>query len=217
MSDELAAVEFVDNPEPRCPCVLLLDTSGSMAGAPIQQLNEGIKEFQNCLQKDELATLRVEVCLINFGPVNLLQDFVSAGQFVAPELQSASDTPMGSAINLALDKVDERKQTYKANGISYYRPWIFLITDGAPTDEWKSAAQRVQDAEARKKVAFFAVGVENANLSILGQITPRTPLKLQGLSFREMFVWLSTSLTSVSRSSPGEEVAIQSPSGWASV
>ena len=217
MSDELAAVEFVDNPEPRCPCVLLLDTSGSMGGAPIQQLNEGIKEFQNSLQNDELAMLRVEVCLINFGPVNLLQDFVSAAEFVAPELVSASNTPMGEAINLALDKITERKQTYKANGISYYRPWVFLLTDGAPTDEWRSAAQRVQEAEANKKVAFFAVGVENADLSILGQITPRTPLKLKGLSFREMFVWLSTSLTSVSRSSPGEEVAIQSPAGWASV
>ena len=216
MSEEFA-VEFVDNPEPRCPCVLLLDTSGSMSGAPITQLNAGIQAFQGALQQDELAKLRVEVCLIGFGPVNLLQDFVGAGEFVAPTLAPTGDTPIGAAIELALDKIDERKQSYKANGISYYRPWIFLITDGSPTDDWKPAAQRVQEAEANKKVAFFAVGVENADLSTLGQITPRQPLKLQGLSFREMFVWLSSSLTSVSRSSPGEEVAIQSPAGWATV
>ena len=217
MTEEFAAVEFADNPEPRCPCVLLLDTSGSMSGKPIDELNAGVKAFQESLQKDQLAMLRVEVCIINFGPVNLLQDFGSAGSFAAPTLTATGDTPMGAAINLALDKIDERKQTYKANGISYYRPWIFLITDGAPTDEWQAAAQRVHDAESRKKVAFFAVGVENAPLNVLGQITPRTPLKLQGLSFREMFVWLSTSLTSVSRSMPGEEVPIQSPAGWASV
>ncbi|MCE5208483.1 MAG: VWA domain-containing protein [Chloroflexi bacterium] len=217
MTEEFAAVEFADNPEPRCPCVLLLDTSGSMSGKPIDELNAGVKAFQESLQKDQLAMLRVEVCIINFGPVNLLQDFVSAGSFAAPTLTATGDTPMGAAINLALDKIDERKQTYKANGISYYRPWVFLITDGAPTDEWQAAAQRVHDAESRKKVAFFAVGVENAPLNVLGQITPRTPLKLQGLSFREMFVWLSTSLTSVSRSMPGEEVPIQSPAGWASV
>jgi uncharacterized protein YegL len=217
MTEEFDAVEFAENPEPRCPCVLLLDTSGSMGGTPIQELNEGVKAFQESLQKDQLAMLRVEVCIINFGPVNLAQDFINAGQFVAPEMTASGLTPMGEAINLALDKIDERKQTYKANGISYYRPWVFLISDGAPTDEWQAAAQRVQDAEKRKKVAFFAVGVGNAPMNTLAQITPRTPLKLQGLNFREMFVWLSTSLTSVSRSMPGEEVPIQSPAGWASV
>jgi len=217
MSDELESVEFADNPEPRCPCVLLLDTSGSMAGAAIAELNNGIRAFQESLQNDQLAMLRVEVCVITFGPVTVLQDFVSAGEYTATELIANDATPMGEAICVALDKIDERKQTYKANGISYYRPWVFLITDGAPTDDWQTAAQRVQDAESRKKVAFFAVGVENADLGILGQITPRTPLKLHGLSFREMFVWLSSSLTSVSRSMPGEEVPIQSPAGWASV
>lgn len=217
MTEEFDAVEFAENPEPRCPCVLLLDTSGSMGGAPIAELNAGVKAFQESLQKDQLATLRVEVSIITFGPVNLAQDFVSAGAFTASEYIASGQTPMGEAINLALDKIDERKQTYKANGISYYRPWVFLISDGAPTDEWQAAAQRVKEAEAKKKVAFFAVGVGNAPMDVLAQITPRTPLKLQGLSFKEMFVWLSTSLTSVSRSMPGEEVPIQSPAGWASV
>lgn len=188
-----------------------------MAGAPIDELNQGLIAFQESLKQDDLAMLRVEVCLINFGPVNVLQDFVSAGELVVPTLTPNDATPMGEAITTALDKIEQRKQSYKANGISYYRPWVFLITDGAPTDEWQAAAQRVKDAEARKKVAFFAVGVENADLAILAQITPRTPLKLKGLAFREMFVWLSSSLSGVSRSTPGEDVPIQSPAGWSNV
>jgi len=217
MSDALDSVKFAENPDPRCPCVLLLDTSTSMAGAPIDELNQGLIAFQESLKQDDLAMLRVEVCLINFGPVNVLQDFVSAGELVVPTLTPNDATPMGEAITTALDKIEQRKLSYKANGISYYRPWVFLITDGAPTDEWQAAAQRVKDAEARKKVAFFAVGVENADLSILAQITPRTPLKLKGLAFREMFVWLSSSLSGVSRSTPGEDVPIQSPAGWSNV
>ena len=124
---------------------------------------------------------------------------------------------MGEAINLALDKLDERKQTYKANGISYYRPWLFLITDGEPTDQWQPAAGRVQQAEASKRVAFFSVGVSGANTSILAQMSPRQPISLNGLNFREMFVWLSSSLTSVSNSRPDDNVPLQSPLGWGSV
>lgn len=219
MSIDISKPEFLDNPESRCPCVLLLDTSGSMNGAPINELNAGLQILREELSQDEMAQLRVELAIITFGPVNLAQDFVTASQFVPPQLNANGDTPMGTAINLALDKIDERKQTYKQNGISYYRPWIFLISDGAPTDGnvWQSAAQRVRDAESKKKVAFFAVGVEGADTNVLSQFSTRQPLMLKGLKFRELFVWLSSSLSGVSRSKPGEEVPLQSPATWASV
>jgi uncharacterized protein YegL len=220
MAIDFNKVQFdTSNPEPRCPCVLVLDTSDSMGGAPIAELNAGLQAFKDALSKDELAMLRVEVAIITFGPVNVAQDFVTANQFTPPTLDTTGDTPMGTAINLALDKINDRKQVYKQNGISYYRPWVFLITDGAPTDGdvWRTAAQRVQEAESKKKVAFFAVGVEGADMSVLGQISSRQSLKLQGLNFRDMFVWLSSSLSNVSRSKPGEDVPLQSPMGWGNV
>lgn len=218
MSIDFNRVEFdTSNPEPRCPCILLLDTSGSMEGPPIQALNEGLKSFQDELQADNIASLRVEVAIVTFGPVALAQDFVSAGDFSAPTLSTTGDTPMGAAINFALDRLHERKKTYKQSGISYYRPWVFLITDGSPTDEWQSAAKRVHDAESQKRVAFFSVGVAGANTSILKQIAPRQPIQLQGLKFQEMFLWLSVSLTNVSRSQPGDDVPLQSPLGWGTV
>jgi uncharacterized protein YegL len=217
MSDELEAVKFAENPEPRCPCVLLLDTSTSMAGEKINQLNAGLAEFERSLKEDSLATLRVEVCVINFGPVNVSQDFITAGEFTATTFTPNDATPMGEAIILALDKLEQRKATYKSNGITYYRPWIFLITDGAPTDDWAPAAQRIKDAEAQKKVAFFSVGVEGADMGILSKLSNRTPISLKGMCFREMFVWLSTSLSSVSRSVPGDTVPLQSPADWGSV
>ena len=219
MAVDFTQVEFDSgNPEPRCPCVLLLDTSGSMDGAPINELNAGLQAFHGALFKDELALLRIEIALITFGAgVQVTQDFIAADQFIPPVLAASGYTPMGEAINLALDKLDQRKQLYKSYGISYYRPWVFLITDGAPTDAWQSAAQRVQAAEQSKKVAFFSVGIQNADMQVLQRIASRAPMHLQGLSFRDLFVWLSTSLSSVSRSSPGELVALPSPQGWASV
>ena len=213
------AVEFATNPEPRCACVLLLDVSGSMAGKPIAALNEGLAAFARDLGGDSLARQRVEVAVVTFGGpgVEVVHEFVTAGQFEPRPLSSGGGTPMGSAIERALDMVDERKRQYRANGIVYYRPWVFMITDGEPTDDWRQAATRVHAAEEANGLAFFAVGVEGANAKVLSQIATRSPLMLQGLRFVELFVWLSQSQRTVSSSKPGDQTALPSVSGWAVV
>jgi uncharacterized protein YegL len=222
MSDQIpfGTNDFAENPEPRCPRVLLLDTSGSMHGPRIAALNEGIQTFKNEIIGDSLAAKRVEVAVITFGPVQTIQDFVGASFYQPVELRASGDTPMGAAILEALDIVKLRKETYRHNGIAFYRPWIFLITDGGPTDTWSEAAARIREGEAAKAFAFFAVGVEEARMEILRQIAVREPLKLQGLKFRELFQWLSNSMKSVSRSTPGDEVPLANPTGpggWASI
>jgi len=208
---------FPDNPEPRCPCLLLLDISGSMAGAPISELNAGLVTFKDELAADSLAMKRVEVAVITFGPVKVEGSFHTVLNFFPPHLQASGDTPMGTAIKQGLEMIMQRKEEYRTNGISFYRPWVFLITDGAPTDEWQSAAAMVREGETSKSFAFFAVGVQGANIDILKQISVREPLKLQGLKFRELFQWLSNSMKSVSRSTPGTAVPLAPPSGWSEV
>ena len=214
-----ADVGFVDNPEPRCPCVLLLDISSSMAGQPVKQLNAGLRQFQQELASDPLAAKRVEVAIVTFGPVQVQQDFITADMFSAPNLATEGGTPMGEAIMEALDLIKLRKQQYQANGIAYYRPWVFLITDGAPTDEWTSAAKAVHAAEEAKALVFFPVGVDGADFDVLGRLSPRTPIKLRGLAFRELFQWLSNSLSGVSKSKVGDVLRLPppdtTPKGWA--
>lgn len=212
--------EFIDNPEPRCPCLLILDVSGSMRGKPIRELNEGLTQFRDELFADALAAKRVEVGLVTFGPVTVVNDFTGVQSWIAPELRDQGDTPMGRAIEEGLNMLRERKNSYRQNGISYYRPWVFLITDGGPTDSWQNAALAVKSGEAEKAFSFFAVGVEGANFEILSQISVRQPLVLKDMRFRDLFSWLSSSLSSVSQSNPGDAVPLSNPAapdGWASI
>ncbi|MBL17232.1 MAG: hypothetical protein CL767_08600 [Chloroflexi bacterium] len=212
------AVEFAENPEPRCPCVLLLDTSGSMQGAPIEALNRGLQTFKGDLMRDPVAPKRVEVAIVTFdNDVTIVQDFITADRFEAPKLECHGMTHMAAGINTALDLVQARKDRYNQSGVPYYRPWVFMITDGRPQGEMPDfvdlAAQRIQEEEATKRVVFFGVGVEGADIPILSEIVVRTPMRLRGLNFNELFVWLSRSMHAVSGSKVGGPVTLQPP-GW---
>ena len=215
MAEEMAL--FADNPDPRCPVVLLLDTSASMVGDPIRELNAGLHAFRDELQADPLAAKRVEIAIVSFGPVTTDVGFTPATGFDPPVLEPGGDTPMGRAIVTALDLLDQRKASYRLNGIPYYRPWVFLVTDGGPTDDWQPAAARLREEEDNKHLAFFAVGVRRADMGVLARIAAREPIHLQGLRFSDLFRWLSASLSAVSRSQPGIQVALPPPQGWAEV
>lgn len=224
MSD-FADLTFAENPDPRCAVVLVLDVSGSMAETrdgdsrpPIAALNEGLDTLVAELTADPLASRRVEVAIVTFGAsVDVAADFATTAAMSLPVLSAAGPTPLGAALDRALDLVEDRKRTYRANGVTYYRPWVVLITDGLPTDEWSAAATRLKEAQRTKSLAFFPVAVEGADMKMLAELSDTAPLLLAGTKFNELFVWLSASQARVSGSQPGDEVALPSPAGWASV
>jgi uncharacterized protein YegL len=142
-------------------------------------------------------------------------DFETVTNFYPKELNTTGDTPMSEAIEMGIKLINERKRLYKQNGIAYYKPWVILITDGSPTDEYANAIKLVADGEAAKSFAFFAIGVEGADFTILNKISVRKPLKLKGLLFREFFIWLSASMRMVSVNEIGSTNSLLPPTGWA--
>lgn len=215
-------VALRDNTSQRLPCILLLDGSGSMDGAPIAELNAGLRLLEDELKKDDIASQRVQLLVIRFGgnnDVEVVADWTDAMDFEAPRLSADGVTPMGKAVRVALEKLEEQKGRYKTNGIAYNRPWLFLITDGEPTDnDWQQAAAESRAAEQANRVIFFGIGVgASANLDQLSQFSTRKPVRMEGLKFRQLFLWLSRSTSSTSKEAPGSKVQLAPPNDWMQV
>ena len=219
-------IEIANPQHPHCATILLVDTSASMSGDKIRQLNEGLRYFREDVMADDLARKRVEAALVRFGgDVEVAQDFDRIDDFTPPTFRADGGTPMGGAIMRAAEMMRARKQSYRDAGIDYYRPWIFLITDGEPTDMspgdalWEAAVRTVHEGEAAREFLFFCVGVEPADMDVLSLIAPpeRPPLRLRPGRFKDMFAWLSASQRRVSASRVGDQLALPPASGWAEV
>jgi len=205
------------NTERRCPVVLLQDTSSSMRSV-IDHVNQGLQDMKAELALDPLASQRVEIAIVTFGPVALVQDFVTVDQWFPPRLKPGGNTPLGGATRFALEQLRLRKAAYREAGVPYYRPWIWLVTDGAPTDDWREAVDEAQAEVRRGGLEFFTVGTDNADFNVLRQISsPRAPVRLRQAKYRDMFVWLSQSLRPVSKSEPGSALHLPSPAAWGEI
>ncbi|GAA0284695.1 VWA domain-containing protein [Actinomadura nitritigenes] len=194
----------LDNRDPRVACVLLLDVSLSMGGTPIDELNRGYAQFCGELGEDPLARKRTEVAVVTFGgEVRVAQPFAEARELAPQRFSVSGTTPLGEALDTAMDLVEGRKAEYRAAGLEYYRPWLFVLSDGSPTDgdRFERAVQRLSDMEKAKGATVFAVGIgDTADMTQLARLSQRGPARLRGLQFGPMFAWLSASMQQVSNS-----------------
>ena len=213
------SIEFADNPEPRCPCVLVLDVSGSMRGPRMDTLNQSIREFKTQICEDQLTSIRAEIAIIAFSDhPRIAQEFVTADKFEPKRLGVEGGTKIGIAVVKALDMVEERKRSYRAGGINYYRPIIILITDGHPENdtqqEIEEARRRVASAEEERHAAVFSFGVdEKADIDAISDImAPHRPAKhIRSAQLGKLFEWLSNSLSAISTSQPGQRITLPDP------
>jgi len=215
--------ELMLNPTNRVPIALCLDASGSMSGEPMRELNEGVRLFFDAIHADPIAKASAEVAIIVFSDeADVVLDFQGLGGVShPPEIHcTGGTTNLGAGVNLALDRLEERKQQYKAAGVDYFQPWLVLMTDGQPTtSEHLQAAPRARELESQGKLVVFPIGIgPYADMTVLAMFSKkRPPLRLKGLNFPEFFEWLSKSVVRVSQSRPGERITLdlEGIKGWA--
>lgn len=193
--------DLVSNPTMRCPCLFVVDTSGSMSGAPIDELNAGVQKFLRDIREHVRARDAVEIGVITFASkVEEVLSFGSVEDAEIPILQAAGKTRMGEAVQLAIRRLRERREMYKSAGISSYVPWLVLMTDGGPTDDWQAAAAEARRMGEQRKLVIFGVGIgSKCNFNVLAQFCPagRPPLRLSGYDFKQFFDFVSRSLEAV--------------------
>ena len=214
----ISDAELADNPTARVPICVLLDVSDSMKGDPIRELNEGLKAFIEEILSDDMTRYSADIAILTFGGiVKKVFDFGRIEDQEVPEFKATSTTPMAKAVLQALEMLEERKKSYKDNGVDYYQPWVVLMTDGMATDDpslIEAAAKKTKELINNKKLVLFPIAIGN-NVD-LQQISSfgRQPKRLEGLKFKEFFAWLSQSVSTISDSMPGDKILLPPTEGW---
>lgn len=201
--------------EPHLACVLLLDTSGSMCGDKLDSLCRAINDFKEKTIMDDLAKKRVDVAIVSFDDeIKIVQDFIPISEMKPVKLNASGCTSMCGAIDKAIDMVKDRNKLYNKMGTPCFKPWIFMITDGEPTDgsggSLERVAQRIKQEQSKGthgKLKFFALGVSNYNRDVLTTLTDKV-MELTNTDFSGIFNWISESMTAISVSTVDQSVQL---------
>lgn len=195
----------------------------------IQKLIEGLNQFKNDLMNDVVARSSAEICIVSFSnEAECITDFCSVDKFEVPELTTGGMTNMGAGVNLALQKLEERKNLYKELGIDYYQPMLIIFSDGGANGDrfvFNDASKKTCDMVNSRKLTCLpiAIGVEGDEnsrdvseaMKYLKSFSPKNaPKKLNAVKFTDFFEWLSKSVSVKSRSQVGDIVEAPSTVSW---
>ena len=209
--------EFADNPESRCSIVMIVDNSGSMYGEKIATVNRALVKFRDIIQGDSVTALRADVALVAASDRPwVVQDFISGADFQPPVLEIEPAEYYSKGINLALDIMEARKQSYRDGGVAYYRSLAYFLGDGFPTidtpRELNQVSGRLFQMEENRSVAFFPFGVGiggMCDMEMLNKLGPRPAKLLTNLEQLEGSIqWLAHSAAAVSQSQPGDSLRL---------
>lgn len=157
----------------------------------------------------QIISQSVEIGVITFATeVTEVLSFCSVEHAELSPLTADGLTSMGAAVRLAIRLLRDRREKYKAAGISSFVPWLVLMTDGGPSDEdWESAARELKQLGEQRKLVVFGVGIgSKCNFETLAKFCPadRPPLRLSGYDFQQFFHFMSRSLETVVGSEDAE-------------
>lgn len=187
----------------------------------LDKLQEGMEAFYADIEANDRTSQKLEIAVLSFNDeVSLIQSPALIEDCPPLRLEARGMTNMSDAMEAAMDLVESRKCWYRTTRQPYYRPWIVLITDGEPNEgqDISSLAQTIKQEVGLKHFEFLPIGVDNANMKILGQLSANIPaLPLAGTKFSHFFKWLSASMSAIVDTKAGTSVNLtQGAETWLS-
>ena len=184
----------------RLPVYLLLDTSGSMMGEPIEAVKNGVEILVSSLRQDPYALETAYLSIITFDTqAKQLMPLTEIAMFQPPQLQATGTTQLGEALALLAEKIDVEVQKTTHDTRGDWKPLVFIMTDGAPTDDWTKGFAKLKQAKTGMVIACAAG--HNADTSILKQIT-EVVVELataDSNTIKAFFKWVSASISTGSQ------------------
>lgn len=174
----MGMLDKLEMPRKMCPVIFLLDTSGSMTGAPIGAVNSAIEnvlpELMSMNESNPDNEIRVAIMTFNFGA-----DWIVGGnELLAPEdvqnswndLDANGLTAMGAAFN-ALNEKLSISHGFMKHASGSVAPVLFLLSDGEPTDDYQEGLQKLKQNNWYKIAVRVAVGYGDSNDDVLREFT----------------------------------------------
>lgn len=200
----------------RLPVYLMLDTSGSMSGEPIEAVRQGVKALLSDLRSDPQALETAYLSVITFdSTARQVVPLTELLTFKEPSLDANGSTSLGDALKLLEKCLDAEVRKSTANQKGDWKPLVFLMTDGEPTDNWEAAADRLKQKRIGNIIACAAGA--GANTSVLKRLT-EIVVELNNLqpdALKAFFKWVSSSIkqtsASISVQQPGAPVDLPPP------
>lgn len=192
----------------RLPVYLVLDCSGSMSGEPIQQVKNGVQMLVSALRQDPQALETAFLSVITFdSSAHEAVPLTDLPSFQAPNIAANGTTAMGEALSLVADCAKRDVKKASATQKADWRPMVFLMTDGSPTDDFQKGLARFKQ---EKWGAVVACGVDSADVGLLQQIAGEAVVTLSTADAKALeafFKWVTASISTSSKSvQTGKEV-----------